>query len=634
MLVTMKNGSKHYQRGLKLYFDGERVEAVKQLEKGNEAGDSYATAMLALSLFYGKGALPDKKRAKQLFKQCLKDIQNWAVAGDNDAIRLQGEIYLCNVTEYSIQDGYASLHLAADRGDKYASFRLGELYSFEDEAMLDEENGYNYSYQAHEAGVESAAVILTKFWARALENEYHEEYFEYCQKGNANCLCYVGECYLTGDFVMQNEKLAFKYFKKSADMGNTKAQIQLARMMRDGIATKKDVYGAVTLLQQAGQYDVDALCELGYWYENGLGVACLIDEALKYYKQASDLGDYESKRKYEAVYGKTPKGKLEQELEDLMENAKLGDVNAQYNLAMKYLEGKGVRKNLKKAIEWFTPAAKQKHLDSLFKLCDIYYRDAYGILDYQRAFKLCNILLEYDLTKENRMRTYGRLGYMYLYGKGVEHDFDKAIECYKESIKLGSVDSYYDLGRAFELKRYRHQNVPRAINLYEKGAALENVACLNRLAYIYFEGTIVPCDYKQGVIYAVKSHNLGSSSCHSLLAKAYWEGKGVEEDWSMARRYAESGLKDFADDWWALCVLGDLYMTGSGVEQNQAKGFAYHYHAAETGCVAAQYVIAQDYANGWGVEMDITLAKEWCQKAADEGHTKAIELLKKLKNMK
>ncbi len=634
--LNMAKNSRHYQKGIKLFYDGNKAEAFKCFVKGATNGDCFAMAMYIVSLFTGQGVLPDKKKAKENFEDCLNDIIKEIEDGSIEALRLRAELSLLNPARFDEGNIYKCLQEAADGGDKYAMLRLAELYFQEDERSWDVEKGYKFACDAYENGVESAMVILAKYWGDKYERDKFDAMFEECKKANAVCKSFVGECYFDGKYVENDEKLAYKFLKKAADEGEIKSQILLAKALRDGIGTKKDVYAGVTLLQQVGEYCVEALSELGYWYENALGVARLINESLKYYKQASDLGDYYSKQKYEKLYTQTPKGKKAKELEALMENVKLGDVTAQHDLAVKYLEGDGVRKNLKKAIELFTLAAKQNHTNAICKLCDIYYRDEYGICDYKKAFNMCGALIDNEqyISQSNAIIVHGRIATMYRKGLGVQMDIDKAIEHYKRCVELGNFEGYYHLGKIFETNKYGRQMVDRAISLYQKGADKGDDACIAQLAYIYAEGSIVPANEKLAVEYALKSDALGSSSCHSLLAKAYWEARGgVDENWQKARKYAESGLKHFADDWWALGVLGDIYKSGCGVEQDEIKGFGYHLRAAKTGCVNAQYCVAVNYAYGNGVAKDLQEAVYWCQKAADAGHQKAKEFLKELYTM-
>ena len=69
-------------------------------------------------------------------------------------------------------------------------------------------------------------------------------------------------------------------------------------------------------------------------------------------------------------------------VEELIEKAEKGDADAQYELGLMYLEGKGVKKSYNEAFEWLLGAAHQGDADYQYKLAKIYL-DA-GV--YDRAF--------------------------------------------------------------------------------------------------------------------------------------------------------------------------------------------------------------------------------------------------------
>ena len=81
-------------------------------------------------------------------------------------------------------------------------------------------------------------------------------------------------------------------------------------------------------------------------------------------------------------------------------NAILGNANAQFNLGWMYYDGRGVEKDYKKAIEWYTKSAEQ------------------GVA-----------VAQYNL------------GVMYSNGQGVDTDYKKAIEWFKKSAEQGYGDA-------------------------------------------------------------------------------------------------------------------------------------------------------------------------------------------------
>ena len=75
---------------------------------------------------------------------------------------------------------------------------------------------------------------------------------------------------------------------------------------------------------------------------------------------------------------------MDPEIVQLQEHAELGDAEAQYQLGLLYLDGKGIKKNEKLAEELFKKAMEQGHLDAQRKLafCYLYGRGVKQHLAY------------------------------------------------------------------------------------------------------------------------------------------------------------------------------------------------------------------------------------------------------------
>ncbi len=65
--------------------------------------------------------------------------------------------------------------------------------------------------------------------------------------------------------------------------------------------------------------------------------------------------------------------------------------------------------------------------------------------------------------------------------------------------------------------------------------------------------------------------------------------------------------------------MGDLYMSGRGVDRDPAAGAAWYRAAAQQGHAVAASNLGVLYANGWGVQPSDTEAVNWFHKAADAG---------------
>ena len=127
----------------------------------------------------------------------------------------------------------------------------------------------------------------------------------------------------------------------------------------------KDYKKAVKCFRKAGG-STNALCMLGYCYQNGLGVNQDYHEAAVNYAIAAELGDaqgcYLLGIMYEKGIDRTPDYNAAVKL--YREAAEQDFPNAQYNLGDCYEKGKGVTKDLQEAIKWYKLGAKNGNEDS------------------------------------------------------------------------------------------------------------------------------------------------------------------------------------------------------------------------------------------------------------------------------
>jgi S1-C subfamily serine protease len=113
----------------------------------------------------------------------------------------------------------------------------------------------------------------------------------------------------------------------------------------------------------------------------------------------------------------------------------------------------------------------------------------------------------------------------------------------------------------------------------------------------------------------------GDGDAQEELAKAYYTGTGVSQDYTQAaqwfRRAADQGRRS------AQFNLGLLYDLGLGVPRDVREGFAWIRKAAEQGLDVAQDRLALHYDLGRGVLQDDKQAVDWYRKASEQGHANA-----------
>ena len=74
--------------------------------------------------------------------------------------------------------------------------------------------------------------------------------------------------------------------------------------------------------------------------------------------------------------------------------------------------------------------------------------------------------------------------------------------------------------------------------------------------------------------------------------------------------------------------LGVCYANGDGVQKDLTQAVFWYRKAAEQGHAEAQYNLGVCYYNGDGVQKDLAQAVFWLRKAADQGFAQVHEVLK------
>lgn len=127
------------------------------------------------------------------------------------------------------------------------------------------------------------------------------------------------------------------------------------------------------------------------------------------------------------------------------------------------------------------------------------------------------------------------LSQFYLYGIGVTKDIQLGVELLEQAISLGSAEAAWELGLLYcENDEGINTNMYKAVELFNKGAALGNENCYGALSecYLYGEGTSVNEEkaFEYGLLAAKAGNVIGMLN----VAMCYEDGLGTKQDTRMA----------------------------------------------------------------------------------------------------
>ena len=119
---------------------------------------------------------------------------------------------------------------------------------------------------------------------------------------------------------------------------------------------------------------------------------------------------------------------------------------AKSNLALMYLEGRGVKSDPRKAEELLLAAHEEGARKAKLILGHLYYNGRGKVArDYEKAREFYELALEEEFTEANFY-----LGEIHAEGRGVERDFQRAALYYRASARRGHAEAAFRLGMMFK----------------------------------------------------------------------------------------------------------------------------------------------------------------------------------------
>ncbi|HOS96257.1 MAG TPA: tetratricopeptide repeat protein [Deltaproteobacteria bacterium] len=204
--------------------------------------------------------------------------------------------------------------------------------------------------------------------------------------------------------------------RQIAGRGDVYSQFRLGQLYYEGKGVNRDdAEAAAWFLKAAEQDHAEAQFILATMYEKGTGVHRSDEDAFRWYLQAATQGherasvilsadkwnlfkqrhlagdegphvSREAHRQEDEDHPRPPQAH-ESQLEEYLEKARSGDVDAQYNLGIMYYHGDGVEKDHHEALKWFHLSAEQGDADAQFNLGFMYGRGEGAAKDHRSSME-------------------------------------------------------------------------------------------------------------------------------------------------------------------------------------------------------------------------------------------------------
>ena len=329
-------------------------------------------------------------------------------------------------------------------------------------------------------------------------------------KNNTEAQILVGNLFTGVIGVNQNDEKTFKWYLRAAESGNPRAQHLVATMLKNGKRIPQDFSQASRWFQKAAESGLaEAQWELGELYNSGKGVEKNIDKSIKWHQRA--------------------KKNIKAAIKWYRPLALKGNTQAQITLA-KILESNFDESpdNRIKAGRWYKEVALEaensaNHADDPSEI------QKYLLEVHEFHFKAAKL---------GNTQSQQELGIIYLFGKGVPKNIDKAAKWLHQAANSGDMRAQMRMGELYKNGLGVPKNYSTALKWFRKSATKGFSGAQLALGIMYENGTGVPQDFLKAIDLYKKAAVQNENDAHCRLAIMHEAGNGTSKNLKIALMHA------------------------------------------------------------------------------------------------
>lgn len=652
----------------KVYYRGKLNErnyekAFDWFSKAAESGNSYAQYLLGN--MYENGTF-----VEQNYDTALSYYKNSAAQNNIMAI---GEMAYMKDNGYGMPMNKEEaekiyLQLAEERDDEWSMIKL----SYIEMDRGNSEERLKWIQKALEKEYIDAYVDLGIFYQsdekyKDLEKA-QQSYYQAAQLGNPEGMNGLAMIYYDMPDNKGDEQ-AFRWFSKSADLGDSLGLYYLAVMYENGFGTNVDKQKAWDLyLASSDQKFSPAYRKIAQLIEEGEAPASFTGRELEYYIKAAERNDIDAihdvirflendpdrqkelfswcQRGAQLNNGKCicKLGKLyfygmgtemdEFKAMNCFRKAETMEIpEAYYFLGLAYYEAKGVvSPNIQKAEEYFRKAAEAGYSDAIKAIAELYMQSGQEN-GYEKAIEYLKTIAEgehADIAYEGLMRIaveqmnaqdYDDPQNSELYQKALRFETSGKEAGMTESLSKAFLDRGINL---YNIEKYESAIAPLLL-----AAQMGESEAATHLGDLYFYGHGVDTDYEQSYYWFAKAAQSNNAYAQYSIAFMYIKGQFVEKDDTQVIKWmklaAENGYTEAQKN------MGEYYYYGSfGCRRDMKEAIKWYEMGAKSNEPTCVFTLGLIYEEGDGVQKNILKAADWYQKGAQAGIPSCLYNLGKL----
>lgn len=329
------------------------------------------------------------------------------------------------------------------------------------------------------------------------------------------------------------------FLQKAAQQGYTKANLQLADYYLVNSTYKDQLQDSAKIYTKYAELGYPlAQLKLGYMYEHGIYYNTNYNDAAKWYEKAAKQNNVIAQYLLANMYqvGKLNQVDLAKAMQWYKRAAKNGFVPAMVAIGFIYETD---QHHYQAALDWYQKAAKANSPQGQFNLA-LMYEYGKGIkVDKQQAYELFE-----KAVKQNFAPAEYALGKMYVNGQVVNADVSKAEKLFQQAAAKGNIYAMYQLALINEAGVGVSINVNQALKYYTKAANKGNIKALLALARLYNFGLNVRQNKQEAFNLYERAAAQGNASAQFYLAQMYQNGDGVEKNTSKAKSLYNQAMQN------------------------------------------------------------------------------------------
>ena len=330
----------------------------------------------------------------------------------------------------------------AEHNDSNSKYQIGKMLSEGDEKDISE--AISLLSSAAEKGHFASAVQMLNLYGLGLADESVLEKAVnsidfIIKQGNSWAANVVGSMYASGNIVQTDGNKAVEYLQAAAVSGTPASMHKLGEMYRDGTVVEQNIEESVKWFEKGMRAgNIWSATSLINMYGAGTVNKETFDSALKSLENMCLSGNVSAMRTLGSFYrdGTIVEPDSEKALHWLKTASRFGDSTSKHWIGEMYRDGKEVEKDASEALKWFTSAAKQGNIHSVLAIIKMRETDQSDDTSFEDALKRLE-----QLANGGDVTAIRTLGTMYLEGKSVPKDTEKAKEWFRKSATLGDAPS-------------------------------------------------------------------------------------------------------------------------------------------------------------------------------------------------